>query len=695
MFFNFHEFPLAGHNDLITKKTLVLFSLAFFFAISISITSAEAAIFMKIEGIDGDATIDIPACNRKCIELGSLQWGEQRSISTGGSGSPREASAPSLSEIVVTKTMDKSSVPIFVEALGGKGKQIDIFLVQPGASKPQTYAQYRLQNALISGYSISSGGDRPSESISFNYQKLETIVTPFDSEGIPGTPSSFCWDLTKSRSCPTSGFTDGMTSGNIIGEGDKNITIEDHTDPTKGFLITADALGGPNPAQLSLCSGSALVTMHAGGQIAVTCGSITIEVVSGSVQVDFVALDGTTGTTTLVAGNSVTFDAATLFITNNGSVPVVVTVDGEDITIDPGETTVLDVSDPVVTAPADIVAEATGPAGAMVSYPLPTATDNTGVVDGPTCTPASGSTFELGITTVECTAADAAGNIGMASFTVTVVDTTPPTLTVPDSVSSDATGPAGASVSYSATASDLVDGTVTPTCAPASGSIFALGPTPVECTAIDAAGNPSSASFTVNVQLCGMSADSFNLIVGTDGKDKIKGTDGPDAIFGLGGNDNIKAGKGNDCVNGGDGKDNINGGEGNDAINGGNGDDKIKGRNGNDMISGGDGNDMIFGGNGEDNINGGAGNDRISGGPDADTISGGDGNDIINGKQGNNILNGDAGDDRLRGGKGNELIDGGSGVNMCFGGGGVDTILNCANAVAAAIPEMEEEDNDD
>jgi Tol biopolymer transport system component len=36
------------------------------------------------------------------------------------------------------------------------------------------------------------------------------------------------------------------------------------------------------------------------------------------------------------------------------------------------------------------------------------------------CTPESGSTFPIGVTTVECTATDAAGNIGRASFTVTV-----------------------------------------------------------------------------------------------------------------------------------------------------------------------------------------------------------------------------------------------------------------------------------
>jgi hypothetical protein len=54
-------------------------------------------------------------------------------------------------------------------------------------------------------------------------------------------------------------------------------------------------------------------------------------------------------------------------------------------------------------------------------------------------------------------------------------------------------------VNWSATASDLVSGSVAVTCLPASGSTFPLGITAVSCTATDAAGNSASAGFTVTV----------------------------------------------------------------------------------------------------------------------------------------------------------------------------------------------------
>ncbi len=54
-------------------------------------------------------------------------------------------------------------------------------------------------------------------------------------------------------------------------------------------------------------------------------------------------------------------------------------------------------------------------------------------------------------------------------------------------------------VTYTSTATDLVDGPLTPTCTPPSGSLFPVGTTTVTCTATDSEGNPATGSFTVTV----------------------------------------------------------------------------------------------------------------------------------------------------------------------------------------------------
>jgi hypothetical protein len=62
-----------------------------------------------------------------------------------------------------------------------------------------------------------------------------------------------------------------------------------------------------------------------------------------------------------------------------------------------------------------------------------------------------------------------------------------------------ATSAKGAVVKFSASATDLVDGSVTVACTPVSGSTFPFGTTTVSCSAKDKAGNSASGSFKVTV----------------------------------------------------------------------------------------------------------------------------------------------------------------------------------------------------
>jgi hypothetical protein len=162
--------------------------------------------------------------------------------------------------------------------------------------------------------------------------------------------------------------------------------------------------------------------------------------------------------------------------------------------------TVQDTTPPAIAAQADITAEATSASGATVSYTTPGATDAVDGSDPVSCAPASGAVFALGTTPVTCSATDTHGNTGHSSFNVTVADTTAPAITVPGDMTAEATGAGGAVVTYSASASDLVDPSPTFGCSPASASMFPLGTTTVNCAATDHTGNTSSKSFTVTVQ---------------------------------------------------------------------------------------------------------------------------------------------------------------------------------------------------
>ena len=148
---------------------------------------------------------------------------------------------------------------------------------------------------------------------------------------------------------------------------------------------------------------------------------------------------------------------------------------------------------PTIFVPNDITAEATSGAGRAVSFTV-TATDNATIL----CSPASGATFPLGTTLVTCSASTAGGT-SSDSFNVTIVDTTPPALTLPATINKGATSPAGAVVTFSATAVDLVDGSTPVFCNPPSGSTFPIGTTVVTCGSADARLNFSSGTFLVVV----------------------------------------------------------------------------------------------------------------------------------------------------------------------------------------------------
>ncbi len=151
-----------------------------------------------------------------------------------------------------------------------------------------------------------------------------------------------------------------------------------------------------------------------------------------------------------------------------------------------------------------LVVEATGPM-TTVTWDAVTASD---IVDGTIdadCTrsggvSASGTSFALGDTTVTCDATDVADNTSEpVSFIVRVQDTTAPVITVPGTQTVEATSQNGAVVTYTVSASDLVDGPLTPSCTPASGSTFKKGTTTVTCTVTDAAGNTATETFSVRV----------------------------------------------------------------------------------------------------------------------------------------------------------------------------------------------------
>ena len=139
------------------------------------------AIYMDFDGVKGDVTT---AEYKGWIELNSFQFGVSRAVSSGAGGATRESSAPSISEIVVSKYLDASSPKLYQDSLAGAfDTKVTIKMTSTTKNKVETFLTYELTDCGVSSYSQSSGGDAPVESLSLNFTKIMMTPTPLDKSG--------------------------------------------------------------------------------------------------------------------------------------------------------------------------------------------------------------------------------------------------------------------------------------------------------------------------------------------------------------------------------------------------------------------------------------------------------------------------------------------------------------------------------
>ncbi|MDE1811927.1 MAG: HYR domain-containing protein, partial [Thaumarchaeota archaeon] len=259
---------------------------------------------------------------------------------------------------------------------------------------------------------------------------------------------------------------------------------------------------------------------------------------------------------------------------------------------------VVDTTAPKVTAPHDIIVNATSSAGTPVNIGNLTASDNVQVA---TISNNAPTLFQFGNTTIVWTAKDEAGNTANATQIVQVVDRSPPQLIIPSDVTTDATAFETPLVIGNANGTGIID--TSPKITNNSTGLFNIGKTTVQWTATDKFGNEKTLDQTVTILACGKPSSDYNLVMGTNSPDTLTGSTVPNLIIGLEGNDIIHEGPAGDCVIAGNGNNIIYAGNGTNTIYAGNGDNIIKGGNGNMQVFAGTGSNMIQGGSGQNTCN--------------------------------------------------------------------------------------------
>jgi len=198
--------------------------------------------------------------------------------------------------------------------------------------------------------------------------------------------------------------------------------------------------------------------------------------------------------TDIIAVESITNDSPASFPIGMTTITWIANDTSGNVASDIQIVTVSDTTPPIVTPPNDIVVEATSPGGISVMIGEATAIDTIGVSSISNNSP---ELFYLGETAILWTAEDNFGNTVFANQTITVVDTTAPSIIPPPDVISEAENPTSNVVAIGVANADDIVGVISLTNdAP---PVFPLGDTLVTWKATDGTGNFATTTQKVSV----------------------------------------------------------------------------------------------------------------------------------------------------------------------------------------------------
>lgn len=500
-----------------------------------ALTCPAGGIFVVDEGqsvsLDGSGSTDSDGT------IASYAWSQDEGLPTIGIGALTSPSisfdAPSLGyqqlggfRVLLTVTdnlgaQDTADCGVYINDITPPAIEVPVDITAEAGSSAGTSVSYQAfaQDAVDDElpYALAcvppSGSVFPLAALPGNALTTQVVCNASDSAGNAALPATFNITV-RDATAPTISAPGGLGVQATKPEGAD----------VEFSATTADAVDGPGSATCSPASGSTFAL----GDTTVNC-TATDARGNGPTATSFVVNvfdlippditappDQTFEATALLTpltsadyGTATATDAVGLDTLSNDA-PATFPLGATDITWTATDTsgnsstaistiTVVDTTAPVLTTPDNLTAEATSAAGAIVGFTA-SATDLVSGAVAVDCTPASGTTFALGTTIVNCGATDGVGNTAAGSFTVSVVDTTAPVISGANNLVLEATSPAGAVATFGPTATDSVDPNVPVSCSAASGDTFPLGTTTVTCSARDDSGNGASASFTVDVR---------------------------------------------------------------------------------------------------------------------------------------------------------------------------------------------------
>jgi len=141
-------------------------------------------VYVSFPGLDGDSEHE---GDSEWIDVLSVEWGADRD-SAPETGTERMCAGYRTGGAVVgtlTLTKPHDGSPSRFSRACAEGTHFPIMLVETTSERTGRgrHMRYELQDAMITAYSINTSGDAPTESMSFDYTKLDSRVIPATQRG--------------------------------------------------------------------------------------------------------------------------------------------------------------------------------------------------------------------------------------------------------------------------------------------------------------------------------------------------------------------------------------------------------------------------------------------------------------------------------------------------------------------------------
>ncbi len=184
------------NKKILASATMFALVLAYVLPFSIDarnvpeVSAAMSDYYLKLDGIDGEV---VDRGHENGMRISSWSFGASNPTSVGSGG--MSAGKVNFQDMSVMKSVDKATPALFKVCASGKRiAKAELSVVKPSATGVGlTFMKYTLTDLTCTSFKNSA--DPLTESLSFNYAKIEMSYTPMTSDGTAGKPVTASWDL--------------------------------------------------------------------------------------------------------------------------------------------------------------------------------------------------------------------------------------------------------------------------------------------------------------------------------------------------------------------------------------------------------------------------------------------------------------------------------------------------------------------